>query len=383
MKILLINNKKAKIVPLTPLDVKDLTSKKIEISFLKGVGTYAGYADEEYISAGAKRLTKINAESIKNIDVILSSDALKQNSIYKLTNPNQLFIVNQSMVNDSKKLYTMIKNNTTLLSTDCIHEDGVYPYNIPHEQIKGSYAPIMASQFLIKSKVDAEGKCLGSFNYSKQRVTFVILNFSYAGYYAAKNALALGASVIYLESNKEYQKELEEDNMLKELTAMHKSSFEVRNSAYEDLVRACTEADVLIATNMLSTIKTQTRVTRDMISKLHRHGVYIDLECESGVSSELTLKLNKVQKSGCSNNAIMLAFDNIPSLFPKTMSEIFGALNTKYLEKISKHPNIHEAIVREKELSPAIICYRGKIANKDLADSLHLQYSEFNKIPNK
>ena len=383
MKILLINNKHSKLVPLTPVDVKNLTSKKIDISFLKGVGNYAGYADSEYISAGAKKINKIDAETIKNFDVILSDTALKSNRIYKLANPNQLFIVNQSMVNNTKILYSMIKNNATCLSTDCIHEDGVYPDNIPHEQIKGSYAPIIASQYLIKSKVDAEGKCLGSFNYSKQRVTFVILNFSYAGYYAAKNALALGASVIYLEANKDYQKELENDNVLNELAKMHKSSFEVRNAAYEDLVRSCSEADVLIATNMLSTIKTQARVTRDMISKLHRNGIYIDLACESGVSSEVTTKLNKLQKSGCENNAMMLAFDNIPSFFPKTMSEIFGGLNTKYLMKLAKHPNIHEALAKEKEFTQSVICYRGKIVNKDLADSLHLQHTEFDKIANK
>ena len=383
MKILLINNRSSKLAPLTPIDVKELTSKKIEISFYKGVGTHAGYADSEYISAGAKRLSKINQEIFKTFDVILSSKALRCSHLYKIANPNQLFMVNQTMVNNAKVLYAMIKNNATCLSTDCIHEDGVYPYNIAHEQIKGSYAPIMAAQYLIKNKSDAQGKCLGAFNNSKQRVTFVILNFSYAGYYAAKNALALGASVIYLESNKDYAKELEEDSTLKELAKMHKSTFEVRSANYEDLVRACMEADVLIATNMLSTIKTQARITREMISKLHANGLYIDLACESGVSSETTSKINKMEKSGCENNARMFAFDNIPSLFPKTMSEIFGGLNTKYLEKLSKHPNIHEAIAKEKELSPAVICYRGKITNKDLAESLHLQYSEFNKIPTK
>ena len=383
MKILLINNRKTKIAPLTPVDVKELTSNKIEISFYKGVGLGAGYTDNEYMNAGAKRLSRIDAESMKKFNVILSSEAIKCSKLYKLTNPNQLFMGNQTMVNNAKVLYTMIRNNISCLSTDCIHEDGVYPYNIPHEQIKGSYAPLLASNYLIKTRNDAEGKCLGSFNYSTQRVTFVILNFSYAGSYAAKNALALGASVIYLESNKEYQQELENDEVLKELAKLHKSSFEVQNAAYEDLIRACTKADVLIATNMISTIKTATRVTRDMISKLHRGGLYIDLACEAGVSSEITTKLNKLEKSGCENGASTITLDNIPSLFPKTMSEIFGGLNTKYLIKLAKHPNIHEALAKEKEFTQSVICYRGKIVNKDLAESLHLQHTDFNKIANK
>ena len=383
MKILLINNKNVPLVPLTPVDVVELTSKNIEISFLKGIGYGAGYSDDDYMSAGARRIDKVDQENIKQFNVILSWDALTTEKFYKWTNPNQLFMVNKTMVNNTKVLYTMVKNNTTCLSSDCINEDGVYPYNIPHEQIKCSYAPILASEHLIRVKADGEGKCLGSFSYSKQRVTFVILNFSYAGYYAAKNALALGADVIYLENNKEYQHELQHDNVLIELAKMHKSNFDVREATYEEITRSCMKADVLIATNMLSTIKTSMRVTKDMISKLHRNGIYIDLACESGVSSEMTAKLNKPEPSGCGNNAIMLAYDNIPSMFPKTMSEIFGALNTKYLEKISKHENIHSAIADEKELTPAIVCYRGKIVNKDLADSLQLQHTDFKQIANK
>ena len=383
MKILLINNKKATLVPLTPADVTELVSKNIEISFVKGVGNYAGYSDDQYISAGAKKIDKLNQENIKQFNVILSWEALKAEKVYKWTNPNQLFMVNRTMVNNTKVLYSMIRNNTTCLSSDCRHEDGVYPYNSPHEQIKGSYAPLLASNYLIRNKAEGEGKCLGSFNYSKQRVTFLILNYSYAGYFAAKNALALGANVTYLENNKEYQHELENDQVLLELAKMHKSNFEVKEASFEELTRECTKADVLIATNMLSAIKTSIRITRDMISKLHRNGVYIDLACESGVSSEMTSKLNKPEPSGCENNAIMLAYDNIPSLFPRTMSEIFGALNVKYLEKISKHENIHNAIAQEKELNPAVVCYRGKIVNKDLADSLNLQHTDFNQITNK
>ena len=90
MRVLLLNSNKNNAVALVPSDVATLVKNKVEVFFTKNVGIKAGYTDAQYIEQGAQ-LAKVDKETFKTYDVIVSNKAIETPAIYKMANPNQLF----------------------------------------------------------------------------------------------------------------------------------------------------------------------------------------------------------------------------------------------------------------------------------------------------
>lgn len=380
MKFLVIIEKKNPITPLVPNDIERLIAHKDTVG-IYNVSSDCVFSNEQFIKAGAKIEKTLNENIIKSYDVIVSYSILSD-KIYSYINPNQIAWCHGFLVNEPHTLQVMLKNSNNVISTEAIHENGMYPFNMAYDQLKGYYGCVLCLEALARSKNNpkANGYAIGKIANIKTNTTFVILNYSYAGFYAAKTALALGANVIYLDNDKDNLHEIETNEELKTLSKILKGKLSTEIASYDNLIKFSKIANVLIATNPLPTKKSLTRINLEMINSMPRGGVYMDLGCESGFSANVTSAPNINNKhSDITSNVKQIVIDKIPSLFPNTLSQIFSELNTNYFLKFPKTEGFVTSLKKDPIISNAFICSNGNLTNQDIAKSWNLIYSKLDQ----
>lgn len=381
MKILVVSNKKSKRVSLIPSDVKKLTENKIEVDVLSDAGKCCGFRNEDYVNAGAKIVEKINEEIMKDINIVSFIDFPENKIILKCLTPNQLLWGFMYLVNYPKNLLNVLRGGITSLAIETINTNNVYEYFLPMEQIKGEYSMILAANALA-SIANGKGKFIGHIaEYEETRTKVVILNYSYAGYYAAKAALANGCDVVYLETDHTLAEETKNDNLLNKLCHAYGSKFEVKEASYDNIKQEVLDTDILITTNQLPTTKTPMRITKEMIESMPKGGVFINLASETGFASSTEVKPTSVENPSVLISGINhIDMENIHDIYPLSSSQIISNLNAKNFLEIAKAKDIHNIIATNEKYKNAIMTYRNCLTNKEIAISLHLKYTNIDTI---
>ena len=381
MKILVVSNKKSKRVSLIPSDVKKLTENKIEVVVLSDAGKCCGFRNEDYVNAGAKIVEKINEEIMKDINIVSFIDFPENKMILKCLTPNQLLWGFMYLVNNPKNLLNVLRGGITSLAVETINTNNVYEYFLPMEQIKGEYSMILAANALA-SIANGKGKFIGHIaEYKETRTKVVILNYSYAGYYAAKAALANGCDVVYLETDHTLAEETKNDKLLNKLCHAYGSKFEVKEASYDNIKQEALDTDILITTNQLPTTKTPMRITKEMIESMPKGGVFINLASETGFASSTEVKPTSVENQSVLISGINhIDMGNIHDIYPLSSSQIISNLNAKNFLEIAKEKDIHNIIATNEKYKNAIMTYRNCLTNKEIAISLHLKYTNIDTI---
>lgn len=374
MNILLTNTKKDTSVALVPSDVDKLVKNGYRVFFTSNVGACLNIKDDEYKKAGANLVTKLNANTFKQYDLILSPKALSD-KIYGMANPNQVFWFNGYLVSNTKLLLTLLKSGAVSLCSESIHSSGDYKFLRLYEEMKGTYAPVLASYMLANN---TPSTVLGKIKGTDIRTTVLILNYSYSGYYACKNALALGCHVVYLDQNADSLKDLKNDKELAELAKLSGGALTTDTASFEHLMEYCKVSNVLLTCNQVPTMKTAIRITKEMLMNMLPGSVFIDLATESGVSCDMTYKFNQIHDFKLPNNVKQVALDTLPTQFNNSWSFIYSELITKILVA---HKDVKSTfdLINIPSLSEAVVTFNHCLTNQDIAQSLHLLYTPLAK----
>ena len=285
------------------------------------------------------------------------------------------------LVNNPKNLLNVLRGGITSLAVETINTNNVYEYFLPMEQIKGEYSMILAANALA-SIANGKGKFIGHIaEYKETRTKVVIINYSYAGYYAANAALANGCDVVYLETDHTLAEETKNDKLLNKLCHAYGSKFEVKDASYDNIKQEVLDTDILITTNQLPTTKTPMRITKEMIESMPKGGVFINLASETGFASSTEVKPTSVENplvliSGINH----IDMENIHDIYPLSSSQIISNLNAKNFLEIAKEKDIHNIIATNEKYKNAIMTYRNCLTNKEIAISLHLKYTNIDTI---
>ena len=380
MKIIILKDKIGKCTPIIPNDVLKLTQNKIQVSFQRGIGDFCGFNDNEYIKNGATLIKKINKKTLSQFDIICSFNLLKT-KYYKMVNKNQLIWSYGYLVNNTRELFKMVKWGINTVSCESINKNGVYEYLEPIEKIKGVYAPILATNLLVGNNKVGRGKLLPKINELTSPTEIMIINYSYAAYYAIKSCIALGANITFLECNNDLCKIIQDDKSIKELLNTTKATLKIDTLSFDNLNKYVKNTNVLIVTNQLPTTKTTQILNTQQINNMRKGGVFINLSSDTGFASWTEQKPNNDKKISTSfNNINIVSIQNITNLFPYETSLITSKLNANHFINMSKCENIKKSICSIKEIKAGIITYKNCITNLDIARSLHLQYINIDKL---
>jgi alanine dehydrogenase len=337
----LLENKNEYRVGLVPTDVNKLFKAGHEVRVQTLVGAKAGFYNDEYSKAGAIVMNK-TSELLANAQCVIKLSSLTKKEMELIDKNNAVVISNLNLANNPQILKQYLKNNINSLGLELVNEEGRHIFQISNEQVKGKFGVLTGTYYLSNLfNKDSFGKSLGQITGVEHNTEFVLINHSYASYEAIKIILALGANATLLESDEQYVNELQNDNALHALYKATGGKLTIVPSSFDELTNRIKKADVLIDTTQIPGSLTKLRITTEMILSMHKGAVYVDLGADQGFGSDATVKPNdRKHPYTLLNGIICVAFENIPSFFPNSMSICASEIITKMCLKHS-----HEQIL--------------------------------------
>ncbi|MDR2567875.1 MAG: hypothetical protein LBC44_01035 [Mycoplasmataceae bacterium] len=364
-------------VALIPSDVSLLT-KTHEVYIEHNLANHLGYFDKDYENAGAKIFSDIDQKHLlPSADIVIKFSCLLKKEL-KFIKPSTIVINNVYLANNPKILKLYLKTGVKTVGMELIQKNGHYEFLSFNEQIKGKYGAMVGAFYLNHcfNKI-GYGKSFGELKYIKNSVNYTVLNYSYAALETIKTALAFGSHVTLLESNEEYINYVKQNPTIQQLCAATGSTFNIVPSDFDSIFNTCKTTDVLINTTQVPGAKTKLRITSDMIVALPKGAVFVDLGADQGFGSEVTPKPTNPKKGfDVISGHIVVCLEDIPSYFPQSLSECTSKFLTNNLLAIPTTGSVVQEFLNHPELKSGFQTYDGKIVNKEIGESLNLDYEK-------
>lgn len=355
-------------IALTPDAVSVLISNGHEVTIENNAGEAAHFADKDYSEAGAK--ISYNREEVYKAPILVKSAPVIEEEL-PLLQLNQMIIspIHLSVLK-AELLQRMMEKRITAISFENLKDDsGSYPIVRGMSEIAGSAVMLIAAQYL-SSANHGKGVLLGGIS-GIAPTKVIIIGAGIVGEYAARAALALGASVKVFD-NSVYRLKRLQNNIGQRLWT---SVIEPRMLAKQ--LKTC---EVAVGALSSETGRTPVVVTEEMVSSMRTGSVVIDVSIDRGgcfETSEITTHENPVYlKYG----VIHYCVPNIPSGFARTASQAISNVLMPLLLEAGEDGGFEHMVWHQIHLRSGIYMFKGALTNFYLSERFNLKYTDLNLL---
>ena len=355
-------------IALTPEAVGVLVSNGHEVVLEHKAGEGSHFTDKDYSEAGA-RIVYDKAEVYKSPILVKSAPVVEED--LPLLQLNQLIIspIHLSVLKVSI-LQKMMEKRITAISFENLKDDSdSYPIVRSMSEIAGSAVMLIAGQYLSSSN-HGKGVLLGGIT-GVPPAKVVILGAGIVGEYAARAALALGASVKVFDSSVYRLKRLQ-NNVGHRLWT---SVIEPRILAKQ--IKTC---EVAVGALYSPGSRTPVVVTEEMVGNMRPGSVIIDVSIDKGgcfETSEITTHESPVfTKYG----VIHYCVPNIPSGFARTASQAISNVLMPLLLEAGDEGGFEHLVWHKVHLRNSIYLFKGALTNFYLSERFDLKFTDLNLL---
>jgi alanine dehydrogenase len=256
-------------VILLPEQVKHFINADFKVYIAKGAGQSMGYDDHLYASFGAKIVEQDEAWQI-------SSYVLK----YKAPTPDEFKYFHNNLhlgawfhaEGNQALTLAICQSGMTAYSYEFFQTtDGIFPMSVASSEISGKLA-ILYGAYHLQSHMGGAGILLADVVGAKSP-KIVIIGYGNAGGAAARLAIGLGADVVVLGTNKA---------KLRQFQATVPSNVKCYLNSPDVLENQLLDADLVIGAIRISTFDTQPMIDENLVKKMKRGSMIIDITCGYG-----------------------------------------------------------------------------------------------------
>jgi alanine dehydrogenase len=296
-------------IALTPDAVGVLVSNGHDVVIEHNAGEAAHYRDKDYSEAGA-RIVYDKAEVLRAPILVKSAPVIEED--LPLLQVNQIIIspIHLSAMK-ADLLQKMMDKRITGISFENLKDDsGTYPIVRSMSEIAGSAVMLIAGQYLSSSN-HGKGVLLGGIS-GIPPTKVIILGAGIVGEFAARAALALGASVKVFD-NSVYRLKRLQNNIGQR---MWTSVIEPRILAKQ--IKTC---EIAVGALSSQSGRTPVVVSDEMVSNMRPGSVIIDVSIDRGGCFETSRITTHEQPVFSKYGVIHYCVPNIPSGFARTAAQ--------------------------------------------------------------
>src|SRR5689334_18037893 len=355
-------------VALTPEAVGVIVSNGHSVVIEHNAGEAAHFRDRDYSEAGAKIVYE-RAEVFKAPILVKSAPIIDED--LPLMQLNQLVIspIHLSVLK-AELLQKMMEKRITAIAFENLKDDsGTYPIVRSMSEIAGSAVMLIAAQYL-SSANHGKGVLLGGIS-GIAPTKVIILGAGIVGEYAARAALALGASVKVFD-NSVYRLKRLQNNIGHRLWT---SVVEPRLLAKQ--LKTC---EVAVGALGSEGGRTPVVVTEEMVSNMRPGSVVIDVSVDRGgcfETAEITTHEHPIfMKYG----VIHYCVPNIPSGFARTASQAISNVLMPLLLEAGEDGGFERMVWHNVHLRSGIYMFKGALTNFYLSERFNLKYTDLNLL---
>jgi alanine dehydrogenase len=349
---------------LTPSSVSTLANRGHEVYIQAGSGLKSGYTNEEYTSLGGK-IVFTKEEVFGRSDIVLNISPLNDEECSFVRESQILFGFHHLAVAKKSVLEGLLKKKATMIGYEIIqNDDEKLPFIESLSEIAGQMCLVISGHYL-QSNYGGRGVVIGGV-VSVPPATAVIVGSGILAKSAIKALLGAGAHTIALGRDMEGLREIENMTSGRAVTLI---------ASRYNLDRMIQVADILIGAILLPGEKAPQIITREMVKKMRKGSVIIDLSIDQGGCIETSRLTTLEQPTYIEEGIIHYCVPNITSAVSRTSSKVLSNLVTTYLLQIGEC-GLDETLKQDSALSRGTYVYHGELVRKSIAERFGLAYSQ-------
>jgi alanine dehydrogenase len=355
-------------IGLTPDAVSVLVSNGHQVTIEHNAGEAAHFADKDYSEAGARIV--YSCEEVYKAPILVKSAPVIEEEL-ELLQFNQMIVspIHLSVLK-ADLLEKLMQKRVTAISFENLKDDsGSYPIVRSMSEIAGSAVMLIAAQYL-GSANHGKGVLLGGIS-GIAPTKVIIIGAGIVGEYAARAALALGASVKVFD-NSVYRLKRLQNNIGQRLWT---SVIEPRMLAKQ--LKTC---EVAVGALASESGRTPIVATEEMVSSMRTGSVIIDVSIDRGgcfETSEITTHESPVYTR---YGVIHYCVPNIPSGFARTASQAISNVLMPLLLEAGEDGGFERMVWSQLHLRSGIYIFKGALTNFYLSERFGLKYTDLNLL---
>ncbi|MCU0388316.1 MAG: alanine dehydrogenase [Chitinophagaceae bacterium] len=355
-------------IGLIPEAVGVLVANGHDVWIESKAGEGSGYSDHDYSDAGAK--IKYDKQEIFNCDILVKSAPIVESDM-SLLKLNQVVIspIHLSVLKAEILEHMMDKKITGISFENLKDDSGTYPIVRSMSEIAGSASMLIAGHYLSASG-KGKGILLGGIS-GIPPTKVIILGAGVVGEFAARAALAMGASVKVFDNNVYRLKRLQD-------TLGHR----VWTSVIEPRILAKQLKTCEIAVGALSSENGRTPmvVSEAMVANMRPGSVIIDVSVDRGGCFETSEITTHEKPIIIKHGVIHYCVPNIPSGYSRTASHAVSNVLMPLLLKVSNEGGLDEYVWKNLNIRNSIYMFKGALTNFHLSERFKLKYTDLNLL---
>lgn len=349
-------------VGMTPSGVKELVKHGHKVYVQHTAGEGSGFADDEYVKAGAEILPTIEATYAAADMIVKVKEPIEPE--YKLVKKGQLLFTYFHFASDRELTVAMLESGATCIAYETVvGPQGGLPLLIPMSEVAGRMSVQEGCRFLEKPQ-GGRGVLLGGVPGVKP-AKVLVLGGGVVGRNAALMAAGLGADVTITDISLPTLRHLAEV-MPKNV----KTLFSSRHNIEQELP----STDLVIGSVLIPGAKAPKLITADMLPLMRKGSVIVDVAIDQGGCFETSHATTHSDPVYEVDGIIHYAVANIPGAVPYTSTMALTNATLPYALRLADM-GWRDACKADKGLADGVNIVDGKITFEAVAEAWDMPYT--------
>jgi alanine dehydrogenase len=355
-------------IALTPEAVGVLVANGHGVMIETNAGKGSNYTDKDYAEAGAKIV--YDNKEIFNCSILVKSAPVDEADC-ELLKPNTTIISPIHMAIMKKDiLEKMMDKRVTAISFENLKDDsGHNPIVRSMSEIAGSAVMLIAGQYLSNAN-NGKGVLVGGIS-GIPPTKVIIIGAGIVGEYAARTALAMGASVKVFDNSIYRLKRLQNNIGVRMWTSVIEPKI---------LAKQLKTCDVAIGALSGAAGRTPVVVSEEMVSHMRPGTVIVDVSIDHGGCFETSAVTSHEKPIFAKYDVIHYCVPNIPSGFARTASQAISNVLMPLLLETGEDGGMDNMVWHKMNVRSGIYLFKGSLTNFYLSERFDLKYTDLNLL---
>ncbi|MHB1278593.1 MAG: alanine dehydrogenase [Bacteroidia bacterium] len=355
-------------VPLTPSSVVLLVNSGHVITIESGAGKNANFLDRQYSEAGARIV--YGKEEVYKSDIILKIDPPTKEEIDLMTPGQHLFSAIQMTNLTDSYVKQLINKKITAMAYEFLKDDeNTLSIIRSMSEIAGRSAVLIGAEYLGNSH-GGKGELLGGVS-GIPPSEVVIIGAGTVGEYAARTAVALGATVKVFDNSLAKLRRLQNHLNMPVFTSIVQPNI---------LAKALTTCDLAIGALRSDEGRSPNVVSEEMVTHMKPGAVIVDVSIDQGgcfETSEVTTHTNPVV---IKHDVIHYGVPNIPSRVARTASYALSNIFTPILIDIAESGGFKNYFWENTMIRNGVYIYKGNLVKRHIGERFNMKYKDIDLL---
>ncbi len=355
-------------IALTPEGAGVLIANGHEVIMESNAGKGSNYSDKDYSETGVRIV--YDKKEIFNCHIIVKSAPVSEEDC-ELLKPDTTIISPIHMAIMKKEiLEKMMEKKVTAVSFENLKDDsGHNPIVRSMSEIAGSAIMLIAGQYLSNAN-NGKGVLVGGIS-GIPPTKVIIIGAGIVGDYAARTALAMGASVKVFDNSIYRLKRLQNNIGVRMWTSV------IEPRILGKQLKTC---DVAIGALSGAAGRTPVVVSEEMVSNMRPGTVIVDVSIDHGGCFETSQVTSHENPIFTKYDVIHYCVPNIPSGFARTASQAISNVLMPLLLETGEDGGIDNIIWHKMNIRSGIYLFKGSLTNFFLSERFDLKYTDLNLL---